>query len=307
MAVCGRKPYSLKLPGGGRIELGGRTVIMGILNVTPDSFSDGGRFAQYDKAVARAFELISDGADILDIGGESTRPGSAPVSLEAEIERVIPVIRAVRAKSAVPISIDTNKAEVAIRAIECGADIINDVSSLRFDPQMAATAARAGVPLVLMHMLGTPRTMQKSPVYSDLISEIADFLGERVRFAVEHGVERDQIVIDPGIGFGKTVEHNLAIIGQLEAFCRLDRPTLLGASRKRFIGSVLDRSEDERELGTAVANAFGIAAGAHIIRVHDVAFHRDAVKMADAIRAAAFTAGGEFTAEDAENAKKEKS
>jgi len=301
VAVCGRKSYCLKLPGGGSIALGSRTAIMGILNVTPDSFSDGGRFADHEKAVGRAFELISNGADILDIGGESTRPGSDPVALETEIERVIPVIRAVREKSAIPISIDTNKAEVAIRAVENGADIINDVSSLRFDPQMVEVAAGTGAPLILMHMLGTPRTMQKHPVYSDLIAEISDFLDERIRFATEHGVERDQIVIDPGIGFGKTVKHNLAIIGQLEAFSSLDRPVLLGASRKRFIGSVLGRIEDDRELGTAVVNTFGISAGAHIIRVHDVAFHHDAVRMADAVRKAV------FAAEDTENAGREES
>ncbi len=273
---------------------------MGILNVTPDSFSDGGKFADHQDAVTRAFDLIANGVDILDIGGESTRPGSDPVSIETEIQRVIPVLLAVRKKSAIPISIDTNKAEVAIRAIESGADIINDVSSLRFDRQMVEVAARTGVPLILMHMLGTPRTMQKDPVYSDLIAEIAGFLDERIRFATRHGVERNQIVIDPGIGFGKTVEHNLAIIAQLEAFSSLDRPVLLGASRKRFIGSVLGCTETDRELGTAVADAFAIAAGAHIIRVHDVAFHRDAVKMADAIRYSV------FTAEYAEDAEKEK-
>lgn len=283
MAVSGRKIHSLRLRGG-KLELGRKTLVMGILNVTPDSFSDGGRFAEYDRAVARAFELISRGADILDVGGESTRPGSDPVPLEAELDRVIPVIRAVREKSAIPISIDTNKAEVAIRALDAGADIINDVSSLRFDPRMAESAARSGVPVVLMHMLGTPRTMQQNPVYSDLIGEITAFFEERIRFAVESGIEREQIVIDPGIGFGKTVEHNLAILGRLDSFSRLDRPILLGASRKRFIGTLLDRPEGERELGTAVANAFGIAAGAHIVRVHDVAFHREAVTMADAIR-----------------------
>jgi len=286
MAVCDRNIYSLRLRDGGELELGRRTLIMGILNVTPDSFSDGGRFAEYGPAVERAFELISAGADILDIGGESTRPGSDPVATEFELSRVIPVIRAVREKSAIPISIDTTKSEVALQALAAGADIINDVSSLRFDPKMARVAARSGVPVIFMHMLGVPRTMQKNPVYASLVSEIIAFLEERIRFAVESGIDRGQIVIDPGIGFGKTVAHNMSIIGRLEAFACMDRPILLGASRKRFIGSVLGRLEGERELGTAVVNSLAIAGGAHMVRVHDVAFHREAVTMADAVRGA---------------------
>jgi len=287
MAVCERKLYTLKLRGR-LLELGRRTLIMGILNITPDSFSDGGCFADYQKALAQALELISAGADILDVGGESTRPGSAPVPLEVELERVVPIIRAVREKSDIPISVDTNKAEVALRSLEAGADIINDVSSLRFDPGMARAAAESGAPLILMHMLGTPRTMQVNPVYESVISEITAFLEERMKFAVQNGIERSQIVVDPGIGFGKTVTHNLNIIRNLDSFSCMDRPILLGVSRKRFIGSVLGRAEDQRELGTAVANAFGVAAGAHILRVHDVAFHREAVRMAEAVRSFEF-------------------
>ncbi|MHC1726115.1 MAG: dihydropteroate synthase [Syntrophobacteraceae bacterium] len=283
MAVCERKIHSIKLRGRA-FELGSRALIMGILNVTPDSFSDGGRFSDYERAVAHAFELISQGADILDIGGESTRPGSEAVPLELELERIIPVIKAVREKSDVAVSIDTTKSEVALQAISAGADIINDVSSLRFDPAMVQVAAESGVPLILMHMLGEPRTMQKNPVYSSIISEIIAFLEGRMQFAAENGVDREQIIIDPGIGFGKTVAHNLTIIRNLEAFSCMDRPILLGASRKRFIGTVLERSEGERELGTAIVNAFGIAGGAHILRVHDVAFHREAIRMAEAIR-----------------------
>ncbi|MEM5788565.1 MAG: dihydropteroate synthase [Syntrophobacteraceae bacterium] len=302
MAIFMRKHYTLKLshgtlfpspnegeqPGGsGQIELGDRTLIMGILNVTPDSFSDGGRFLDYGTAVGRACELIAAGADILDIGGESTRPGSDPVPMDVELERVVPVIRAIRERSGVPISIDTNKAEVARQALSAGADIINDISSLRFDTEMAKVVAESGAPLIIMHMLGTPRTMQKNPVYASLIPEIISFLEERLQFAASRGIDRSQIVVDPGIGFGKTVVHNLSIIGQLDAFSCLDRPLLLGLSRKRFIGTVTGRPEGERELGTAVANAIGIAAGgAHIIRVHDVAFQKDAVTMADAIRGA---------------------
>lgn len=286
-AVCDRKIYTMKLTGR-TLELGRRTLIMGILNVTPDSFSDGGRFADRERAVAQAFELISAGADILDVGGESTRPGSDPVPIEVELDRVVPVIRAVRERSDVPVSIDTAKSRVALQSIEAGADIINDVSALRFDPEMARVAARTGVPVILMHMLGTPRTMQINPVYDSVISEIIAFLEDRMRFAVQNGIERSQIMVDPGIGFGKTVAHNLDIIGNLDSFSCMDRPVLLGASRKRFIGSILGRPEADRELGTAIANAFGIAAGAHIVRVHDVAFHRDAVRMAEAVRNGGF-------------------
>jgi dihydropteroate synthase len=283
LGVSDRKTYELKIRGRA-FELGRRTLVMGILNITPDSFSDGGRYAGYEDAVSHASELISQGADILDVGGESTRPGSDPVPLDVELERVIPVIGAVREKSDIPISVDTNKAEVARRAVEAGADIINDISSLQFDPDMPRVVARSGAPLILMHMLGTPRTMQKNPVYSSLISEVIAFLENSIRFAVSKGIDREQIIVDPGVGFGKTVAHNLSIIRNLEAFSCLDRPVLLGASRKRFIGSVLGRLEGERELGTAVANAFGVAGGAHILRVHDVSYHREAIEMADAIR-----------------------
>jgi dihydropteroate synthase len=283
LAIFERKIHTLSIRGK-TVELGRRALIMGILNVTPDSFSDGGRFSDYARAVAHAFDLISQGADILDIGGESTRPGSEPVGIEVEVERVVPIIRAVREKSDIPISIDTTKAAVALRALSAGADIINDVSSLRFDPDMAGVAAESKAPLILMHMLGTPRTMQDNPVYGSLISEIIGFLEERIQFAVDNGVAREQVMVDPGIGFGKTVEHNLSIIRNLGAFSCLDRPVVLGASRKRFIGSVLGRDESQRELGTAIANSFGIAGGAHILRVHDVAFNREAARMAEAIR-----------------------
>lgn len=283
MAVSDRKLYQIKLRDR-VVELGRRTLIMGILNITPDSFSDGGRFDDYERALAQAFELISAGADILDIGGESTRPGSAPAPVDLELERVVPIIREVRKNSDIPISIDTTKAQVAVKSLEAGADIINDVSSLRFDPDMVRIAAESGAPLILMHMLGIPKTMQVAPFYQSVISEIIAFLEERMRYAVENGVERNQIIVDPGIGFGKTVTHNLGIIRDLGSFSCMDRPILLAASRKRFIGSILGRPEMERELGTAVVNAFGIAGGAHMIRVHDVAFHREAVLVAEAIR-----------------------
>ena len=288
MAVCERKLYTVRLRGKS-FELGRRALLMGILNVTTDSFSDGGRFADRDKALARAFELISAGADILDIGGESTRPGSASVPLAQELERVVPIVRAVREKSDIPISIDTTKAEVAAQALSEGADIINDISSLQFDPGMARVAARSGAPVILMHMLGIPRTMQTNPTYQSVISEIIAFLEERMRFAAQNGIERGQIIVDPGIGFGKTTTHNLRIIRELESFSCMDRPILLAASRKTFIGKVLCRTEEQRELGTAVVNIFGVAAGAHILRVHDVAFHREAVRLAEAIRSGYFS------------------
>ncbi|MCE5333789.1 MAG: dihydropteroate synthase [Desulfobacteraceae bacterium] len=283
LTVCDRKIFTIGLRDK-TLELGRRTLIMGIVNITPDSFSDGGRYFDFERARAHAFELLDQGADILDIGGESTRPGSESVPQDVELQRVIPLIRAIREKSDIPVSVDTNKAAVAREAISAGADIINDISSLRFDPDMARVAADTGAPLVLMHMLGVPKTMQKAPSYASLFSEIIAFLEERIRFAVASGVEREQIIIDPGIGFGKTVAHNLAIIRDLGAFGLLDRPILLGVSRKRFIGAVLNREEGERELGTAVANCFGIAGGAHILRTHEVAFHREASKMADAVR-----------------------
>lgn len=286
MTVSERKIYSIKLGRNRVLELGRRTLIMGILNITPDSFSDGGLYHDYDRAIARATELISEGTDILDVGGESTRPGSAPTPAEVELERVLPIIRAVRKKSDIPISIDTAKAEVADKALEAGADIINDISSLRFDPQMVRVASRSGAPLILMHMLGTPKTMQVNPVYQSVISEIIAFLEERMGYAVENGVERAQIIVDPGIGFGKTPEHNLKIIRDLDAFSCLNRPILLAASRKRFLGALTGNSERGRELGTAIVDSFGICAGAHMIRVHDVAFHREAVTVADALREA---------------------
>ncbi len=283
MGVAERKRYSISMKNGS-LELGERTLVMGILNVTPDSFSDAGKYFTHHAAVQHALDMVVAGADILDIGGESTRPGSEPVSAEAELERVIPAIEAIRESSDVPISIDTTKAEVARQALESGADLINDVSALRFDPDMVHVAAAFNAPVILMHMLGTPRTMQQNPTYASLFSEIISFLEERIQFAVAHGVPRHQILVDPGIGFGKTVPHNLAIIRNLELFQSLDRPLLLGASRKRFIGTILDLGVEDRELGTAVAHTIGIASGAHILRVHDVIKGRQVADMGDAIR-----------------------
>lgn len=283
MAVSPRKIYTLGLRSG-LLETGGRTLVMGIVNVTPDSFSDGGECHDHGAAVQRAWEMIAAGADLLDIGGESTRPGAEPVPVDLELGRVIPVIAGIRQESDIPISIDTTKAEVARQALAAGADIINDVSALRFDGLMVDVAARSGVPVILMHMQGVPRTMQQDPFYASLFSEIIAFLEERMRFAEDHGIDRGQVIVDPGIGFGKNLSHNLSVIRNLELLQCLDRPILLGASRKRFIGTVLDRPVDDREVGSAVAHSFGIAAGAHIIRTHDVAYHRQVALMSDAIR-----------------------
>lgn len=285
MAVFPRPVYHLRLPSG-TLELGVKTLVMGILNVTPDSFTDGGHFLEFDAAVAHARQIIADGADLLDIGGESTRPFSDPVTVDRELRRVIPVIETVRRFSDIPIAIDTSKAEVARRAIEAGADLVNDVSALRFDSEMVELLARRGVPVILMHMRGTPKSMQQNPTYASLLSEVISFLQERIDFAVARGVDRNQILVDPGIGFGKTVQHNLQLIRDLATLHCLNCPLLLGASRKRFIGSVLNRPELEREIGTVVANSFGVAAGAHIIRVHETAINRQVARMGDALREA---------------------
>lgn len=287
MGVFSRRVYTLDL-GSKPWHLGDRTLVMGILNVTPDSFSDGGQFYDFAAAVGRARQMIEAGADILDIGGESTRPASDPVSLEEELQRVLPVIQNIRKFSDIPLSIDTTKAEVARQAISAGADIINDISSLQFDERMADVAAQTKAPLILMHIQGTPKNMQQKPSYASLFSEIVGFLEERIQTAVRRGVDRRQIIVDPGIGFGKTVTHNLQLIRELEVFHCLNAPVLLGTSRKRYIGTILDRPAEEREVGSAVAHSFAIQAGIHILRVHDVAFHKQVAVMGDAIREAAW-------------------
>lgn len=284
MGIRPVKTYHLRMQSR-TLVLGERTLLMGIVNVTPDSFSDGGRFLEADAAIRQAQQLIADGADLLDIGGESTRPFAEPVPLDVELQRVIPLIEAIRKHSEIPISIDTTKAEVARQALAAGANIINDVSALRDDDDLVEVAATSGAPLILMHMQGTPRTMQVSPHYDSLFSEIIGFLEERIQYAVQHGVSRDQIIVDPGIGFGKTVAHNLALVRDLENFQVLNHPLMLGASRKRFIGTILDRPVEDREVGTAVVHSFAIAAGVHVLRVHDLAFHRQVVLMGDALRA----------------------
>ncbi len=263
---------------------GERTFIMGILNVTPDSFSEKGIFFDTDTAVRRGMEMAEEGADIIDIGGESTRPGAEQVSPEEELKRVIPVIERLAPKISIPISIDTYKAEVAKRALEAGAEIINDISGLRFDSDMPGVAASSGAAVIIMHIKGTPRDMQQSPTYTSLINEILEYLKDSIRFAEDTGVQPDRVVIDPGIGFGKTIEHNLTILKNLEAFRALAKPILLGTSRKSFIGKVTGADVADRLTGTAATLAIGIMNGADIVRVHDVKEGVQAARMADAIK-----------------------
>ena len=285
------KTYSLEW-GKHRLVLGKRTCIMGIVNVTPDSFSDGGEFFTRDDAVAQGQKLFEEGADILDIGGESTRPFSDAVSTEEEIRRVIPVIENLAGRISIPISIDTTKAGVARRAIQAGASIINDVSALRLDHGIADVAAEYDVPLILMHMLGTPKTMQTNPVYDDLIKEIKEFLKNAVHYAESKGISKSKIIIDPGIGFGKTVEHNLLLIKHLHEFKTLDIPILIGPSRKAFIRNILkdkivkDINPDLAivETGTQASVAAVVLNGAHIVRVHNVANTRATIKIINAIK-----------------------
>jgi dihydropteroate synthase len=258
-----------------------RTRMMGVLNVTPDSFSDGGRFLDVERAVTHALEMAAAGADIIDIGGESTRPGSIPISADEELRRVMPVIERL---SDLFISIDTTKAVVAERALAGGAKIVNDISALRFDPRMVEVVRDSGAGLVLMHMQGTPETMQVNPRYTDVVADVRGFLASRVAFALDHGIEQGQIAIDPGIGFGKTVEHNLKLLAHLEEFRSLGCAVMIGTSRKGFIGKVLDRELRQRMWGTAATVAWGVAHGANVVRVHDVAEMAEVVLMIEAIR-----------------------
>lgn len=269
----------------GMIEMRGRTALMGILNVTPDSFSDGGKFLKPEEAVARGVRLAEEGADVIDIGGESTRPGARPVSVAEESGRVLPVIRGLRRTLSVPLSIDTCKAEVAKRALDEGADIINDVSALRFDPGMALLAAAERVPVVLMHMQGTPEIMQVGPRYQNVVEEVKEFLRGRVRFALERGIEASRIIVDPGIGFGKELHHNVALLRALPALASLGRPLLVGVSRKAFLGKLLGGAgPGERLEGGLAAAVMAVAGGAHMIRAHDVRESARALRIADAIR-----------------------
>jgi dihydropteroate synthase len=284
-------PFLLEF-NGHRLELGPRTCIMGILNATPDSFSDGGRFNTFETAVEQGIKLVEDGAHILDIGGESSRPFAAPVSEQEELDRVLPVIEALAKRIEVPISIDTVKSAVARAALDAGACIINDISAMEKDPAMAGLAAQRDVPVILMHMKGTPETMQVAPDYGDLMREITDYLAHRADFVMGKGIQRQHIILDPGIGFGKTVEHNLLLIKHLERITALGFPVLMGVSRKSFIHKILSDThktrvapDDERtEAGTLAAVAVSMLNGAHIVRVHDVKRAVAFTRILDSIR-----------------------
>jgi len=262
---------------------GRRCLVMGILNVTPDSFSDGGRFFDRGQAVDHALAMEQAGADIIDIGGESTRPGSASVSASEQKQRVLPVLESLRAQSSALVSIDTTSAAVAAAALDAGADLVNDTSALRDDPAMASLAALRGVPVVLMHRQGRPRTMQRAPHYTDVVADVRDFLAARREAAAAAGVDPGQVILDPGFGFGKTAEHNLALLANLSEIVALGAPVLVGFSRKSTIGKVLDLPVGERLAGSLAAAALAVAAGARIVRAHDVPETVRAVRMAEAV------------------------
>jgi dihydropteroate synthase len=263
---------------------GERTLVMGVLNVTPDSFFDGGRFFAPSEAIQQAERMAEEGADILDIGGESTRPGSDPVSAQEEMARILPVIEAVSARLPIPISVDTYKGVVARRAVEAGAAMVNDISAMTFDPEMAATLAALQVPVCLMHIQGNPKTMQQNPVYTEVVTEVREWLSERVQAALQAGIAAEQILLDPGFGFGKTVAHNLQLVRRLRELTALGYPLLLGVSRKSTIGKVLGGLPVEDRLeGTAAAVAICIANGASVVRVHDVKAMTRVVRMTDAL------------------------
>jgi len=262
-----------------------RPLVMGIVNVTPDSFSDGGEHATAESAIAHGLQLVRDGADLLDIGGESTRPGAEPVPLEEELRRVVPVVEGLAARITVPLSVDTSKAEVARRCLAAGARIINDVTALAGDPDMPAVVRQHACGVILMHMQGTPQTMQHAPQYEDVVSEIGHFFEERLKTARAGGIPDESIVLDPGIGFGKKGKHNLEILARLAEFQRLGRPLCLGVSRKAFIGQILQRPVDQRLAGSLAALLFAQSQNAvQIVRVHDVRETRDAVEVFAAIQ-----------------------
>ena len=256
-------------------------LLMGVVNVTPDSFSDGGRFLEADAAVAHGERLAGEGAQLLDVGGESTRPGAEPVSVEEESRRVLPVVERL-ARAGHRISIDTAKAPVAREALEAGAELVNDVSALRFDPDMAPLVAERGVGCCLMHMLGEPRTMQDDPRYDDVVADVKAFLEERLAFAVREGIAEERVWLDPGIGFGKTLDHNLELLRRLDEIVAIGRPVVVGTSRKSFLGRLTGRPEGERLPGTIATNVLALERGACVFRVHDVAPVRDALAVAAA-------------------------
>lgn len=270
--------FLIKCPGT-TLDFSRGPLIMGILNITPDSFFDGGKYLCKDDAIKHGLQLVEDGADIIDIGGESTRPGSEPVSEKEELERVLPVVKELSKRISIPISIDTYKSRVAREAIDAGAQIINDISGMRFDEKMVQVVVERDVPVVIMHIKGTPRDMQKEPYYEDVIQEILDYFNERINFAIRSGISENKIIIDPGIGFGKRLEDNINILRNLSAFKIFGRPILVGVSRKSFIGKILDLSVEERLEGTISATIHALSSGAQIIRVHDVKEMKRCIKI----------------------------
>lgn len=269
------------------LDFSRRAYIMGVLNLTPDSFFDGRMFPEPEAAVQHAFRMEAEGADIIDLGGESTRPGAQAVPLKEEFKRVLPVLKRLSGRLKVPISIDTYKSEVAERCIQCGAEMVNDISGLYFDPRMKEIVARHQVPVIVMHIKGTPRDMQKDPQYRDLIGEILSFFRESISRADAAGVPADKIIIDPGIGFGKSFAHNLDILKGLESFKVLGKPIMVGVSRKSFLGKILDLPVDERLEGSIAAALYAVLRGANIVRVHDVAATVRALRTVEAIQRAA--------------------
>ena len=267
------------------ITIGERPLIMGILNVTPDSFSDGGKFVTQEAIVRQVDKMVTDGADIIDVGGESTRPYAAAVTIAEELARVIPAIDIIRKHHKLPISIDTSKSEVAAEALAAGADIINDISALRFDPAMIDIAIQHNAPVVLMHMHGTPRDMQINPTYDNVIEDILSFFAGRLAWAQKRGLKKEKIIIDPGIGFGKTVEHNLSILKHLDRFQTLGCPVLVGHSRKSFLAKILQDNIEDRDMPTAALSMLCALKGAAILRVHDVALTARTLRLAAALRA----------------------
>jgi dihydropteroate synthase len=282
------KDYTI-LAKGRPIPIHGCPLIMGIVNITPDSFSDGGRYLAVDRAVAQAVALVDQGADILDLGAESTRPGATPVCEQEEMDRLLPVLSEVVKRTTVPVSVDTMKSRVAHAALDAGASIINDVTAMRFDPEMIQVVAQYGAAVVLMHMQGMPMTMQNAPRYENVVSEVREFFNERIDAAERAGIAKSHIVLDPGFGFGKLQVHNLELLNQLSTFSRLGCPLLVGLSRKAFLGNILDRPVQDREWGTAAAVAMAVDRGAAIIRVHDVASMKDVARVAAAVRSASLT------------------
>jgi dihydropteroate synthase len=286
--IAPRHTFRIPLPSGAGLQLGARTLVMGVLNVTPDSFADGGRFIEPARAADAALAMEAAGADLIDVGGESTRPGAEPVSADEERARIEPVLERLAGHLTVPLSIDTYKAVVAQAAIDRGAAIVNDISALRYDPELATVVARTRAALILMHNRGRSREMYRAADYHDVVEEVTEELDERVRAAVAAGISRERVIVDPGIGFAKRADHSLAMLAGLPALARLARPVLVGPSRKSYLKAVVgDRPANEREWATAAAVTASVLLGAHIVRVHGVPEMVDVVRAADAIRQAA--------------------